>query len=362
MKTMQRRMSSLLCALLLLCTLLPTASAAQNAETVQAKFWYDTFDNRGLLYVDGEPVSVADDAHPEWCLILYGGAFYLPAQIAGEWLGASLSWDGKAAVLTTAGQPVYRSYSMDKRDLTQEERHLQEKENLEGAALTLRPDVTVTWDGKEIAFSTATGDPVYPGICQNTLYLPLRGVAGLCGKEILFLPAVDEEVGAEGSSIPDLTLPFQPRFKHTSRGALFLFDMPTKGQLDAAQNYLNQIDPLLYDGITGTLREFLSGSAVNNAQAIACLQAVSDYLDQISALPLSDTPSLQPYLVLLHKDVEEFQQAVKKFSGEVERHTQFPVSLQQMTSVMLCPYLYKTYIQIADTQRLLDAVCTQAGL
>ena len=176
-----RRTASLLCALAL--TVSVCAAAGTGRQTVRAKLW-DGYP----MYVDEIPIAVADENNLWRYPLLANGTFYIPLQTASEFLGADFTWDGKTAALTVTGDPVYRHHYRDQPESTDEEDQILLQERDEGALLTFCPDVVVTLDGKPVTFTTVSGAPSYPGICRDVLYLPLRGVAELCGKEITYLP------------------------------------------------------------------------------------------------------------------------------------------------------------------------------
>ena len=51
-------------------------------------------------------------------------------------------------------------------------------------AATISPDITIWIDGAERSFFSADGQQVYPLLCQDTVYLPLRSIGELMNKNV----------------------------------------------------------------------------------------------------------------------------------------------------------------------------------
>lgn len=350
-----RRAASLLCALAL--TVSVCAAAGTGRQTVRAKLW-DGFP----MYVDEIPIAVADENNLWRYPLLANGTFYIPLQTASEFLGADFTWDGKTAALTVTGDPVYRHHYRDQPESTDEEDQILLQERDEGALLTLCPDVVVTLDGKPVTFTTVSGASSYPGICRDVLYLPLRGVAELCGKEITYLPPIQGDPRAAGNSVTDFSLLSQPVLKRNSREELFLYDAPTKAQLDAAQAYLDQAIQLLYDGPVAALGEFLANPGMTDQEATAIMRRISTGCNQFYSIHVPDVPFLKTWFQAIQTGFRDIQWQSNDFIQDFARKLQYATSRENTVSIILTERIYSVRFCHADAQRMLDVVRAQAGL
>lgn len=87
-----------------------------------------------------------------------------------------------------------------------------------GVEVLLRPDVTVTADGQVQSFTNTLGEPVYPLLFRECVYLPIRSVAELLGKRVTWVPVA-----------------------HYGYGAVHLYNSPTQEQLTEANAYLSAV-------------------------------------------------------------------------------------------------------------------------
>ena len=157
----------------------------------------------------------------------YQGSLYLPVRTAGEWLGAEVGWDQATmtVTLTTGGEPYFRDmYAPDGQTPVEDlEEYAQLLKN--GVTARLSPDISVVLDGVEQSFANVNGTPIYPISYQGSVYLPLRSIGQLCGKQVLWLP------------YPDRSKPILDQ--------AYLYDALTEEQLAAGQAYLTECDRLL---------------------------------------------------------------------------------------------------------------------
>ena len=128
--------------------------------------------------------------------MVYEGSVYIPLRTAGEWMGAEVAWDqaNQTVTLTSGGEPSYLDMFTPEGQppMTEEEDAVFLREAQGGAEAELRPDIRIVLDGVEQNLTNARGEPVYPLVIRECVYLPVRNVGELCGKEVLWLPQTDK--------------------------------------------------------------------------------------------------------------------------------------------------------------------------
>lgn len=214
---MKKRVVSLLLALGCVLSLSVSAFAAE-VQTVHAEM------RSPIIYVENVDVGFLDSQGGMREPLLYSGTVYIPLRTAGLWMGAQVDWDQEAmtvAFTSTGETPVYYSVfdfnDMNVDRLEGVEQYQADMRN--GVDVELRPDITVTVDGQVRQFVNALGQPVYPMLFRECVYLPVRSIGELCGKQVLWLPPVPSPYGGKYP------------------GNIFLYDAPTAQQLAEANAY-----------------------------------------------------------------------------------------------------------------------------
>lgn len=213
---MKKRILSLLPALGCVLALSVPAFAAQG-QTVHADM------RCPHILVENIYAGFLDDQGGRRDPLLYHGSVYIPLRTAGLWMGARADWDREARTVTftsTGETPIYYSgFDFNTMDIERLEGIEQYQADMaDGVDVELCSDVTVIVDGQACQFTNALGQRVYPMLFRECVYLPVRSVGELCGKQVLWRP-------------------FQSRYGSTGHGDIFLFDFPTAGQLDEAGAY-----------------------------------------------------------------------------------------------------------------------------
>ncbi len=254
---------------------IPTYASVERNTPFCAKIQYWNSWNRGgaSIYVDDTVVDVWNQEDYQAELPVYNGTIYMPMRTAELWLGASVEWDEENARLAIGLRKTLPLYipvgtaPFEKR-WTEELLAQRDLEREQGVEVELRPDITVEVDGREWLMTNAAGETVYPLTLRGELYLPIRNVAQLCGKTILWLP--DPIWGTEH---------------------LYLYDPPTQGQLDYAAEYslkTQQYADQLKKGFEDIeAREDLTEETF--FEAVRALKAITDEAVSLP-YPSADTP------------------------------------------------------------------------
>jgi hypothetical protein len=109
-------------------------------------------------------------------------------------MGAETAWDVDSDTVTitsgTAEPTLFTNEDMG--DWWRPEGTEQYQYELKhGAQAELRPDLTILLDGVEQHFVNALGEPVYPIVLRDCVYVPVRSIAPLCGMEIGYIAYTD---------------------------------------------------------------------------------------------------------------------------------------------------------------------------
>lgn len=273
-------------ATLFLTMALPLGAAASQpqAATVRAELWPN------FVHVEETRVSFFNAKGEQCQPIAYNGSIYLPLRAAGEWMGADVDWDqeNRAVVLTTAGkEPLYRDmYSPDgQTPMTGEdlERYQQDLEH--GIEPLLDPGITVTLDGEALSFHNVKGDPVYPMVFRESVYLPLRSIGELCGKQVLWYPYADRSQS------------FLDR--------VYLYDPLTPEQAEAGQVHLEQCAQM-FQVIQEKLETLAVAEDLTEETFLAELEDLKTLAEQLQDLPFPDVPIL-----------DESCRGIRSLSGQI---------------------------------------------
>ena len=229
------------------------------------------------IIVDGVCVVFLNEQGETCDPMLYQGTFYLPLRTAGEWMGAEVRWDQETmtAFLETGGEPVFHDETdpAGRAPLTDPADIAAHRDRLEnGVTARLSPDITVVLDGVEQRFVNAGGAPVYPLSLEGSIYLPVRSIGQLCGKQVLWHP------------YPDRSKPILDR--------VYLYDPLTQAQLAAGQAYLARCDELLAE-LVAQKDEIKAARDWDEAAYQAKAAAMKATAEELAGLAWPDIPILQ---------------------------------------------------------------------
>ena len=250
-----------LSALVLLCAALlgsmAAVSVAASAATHVTAYM-------SQIYVDSANAVFYDPQGNRIHLFSCNGTVYMPANIAADWLGCTLSVDqaaGKAA-FTSGKQASVPTTHPDVPWENGAERF--ERYFSQGADVQLLSQFTVTVDGSPWTFSSG-GTALYPFFVDDTLYLPLRSVGERMGKVVTWVP--------ELAGIPHY------------QDELISIDAPaTQAQLQEMQTYLDQAYALYWKAAE-VGQALVDAPDLPGAKAADMLDQVKGYLRQIGQLP-----------------------------------------------------------------------------
>lgn len=122
--------------------------------------------------------------------ICYGGSIYLPAQTAGEWLGKEAAWDPEALTVNLLGDTAPQVKGRGDGNAWGVSSDILREWRANGVDVQLRPDITVMLDGQPQRFVNVNGEAVHPILWDDTVFLPLRSIGELCGKEVFYVPVL----------------------------------------------------------------------------------------------------------------------------------------------------------------------------
>ena len=202
------------------------------------------------VYIEGTRAGMLDDQWKERSVLPTDGTVYIPLKTAGLWMGAVTDWDRGAGIVTiisTGAEAVYYSqkdlYRMGAEYAFSENSVPIHAPDDQGELL---PGLTVTVDGQMQSFVNALGQPVYPLLFHNCVYLPVRSVAGWLGKQVLWTTAMNR------------------------LGEVYVYDAPTQEELDGAQAYLDTVQ-----GCVKNARAIFEGETPKTEE---------EYLDKVRAI------------------------------------------------------------------------------
>lgn len=201
-----------------------TAHGAALPQTVHAEYW------GGTVMVDGETVMVTDFRDASGKVVprfSYGGTVYIPLPTAGAWLGKNAVWDASSRTVSFSGTGGVLPERVPD---TPEDELAWEKAREEGLEVQLDPGISITMDGKTQKLVNAAGVTVYPAVYQDTVYLPLRSIGALLGKEVAY-----DALPNNGGSMVFLRTPLSPETQAQLEN--FLTDaLPASHRLAALSN------------------------------------------------------------------------------------------------------------------------------
>lgn len=161
-----RAMKAAACAMALSAALTVGASAATNVTATMRPDVTVRIDGIARDFYNAQGKEV----HP----ILYNGTTYIPLRAIGELMGKNVNWDqatgtasigGTRTTGTVSGTPDTNAKRAD-------------------VTFTLRPEYHIVIDGTERTFVNVNGEKVDPAICNGSIYLPIRAIGEIMGKQV----------------------------------------------------------------------------------------------------------------------------------------------------------------------------------
>lgn len=189
-KQFAKKLSCLSLSLILLFSSLSVIGHAISSEKV-AEIWVHR------IYVNGTPTIFLNEQGAEVPAFILNGTTYLPLRSAGEWLGASVTWNGETKEITLQTGGTGKIHA--DHDLT----FVEPNPNGDLISVVERSDIRVFLDGTLCEFKNALGAPVYPVSYNNVTYLPIRNIGTLCGMEVHYDPSAN---APDGGSRPTIFL------------------------------------------------------------------------------------------------------------------------------------------------------------
>lgn len=161
-----RAMKAAACAMALSAALTVGASAATNVTATICPDVTVRIDgiNRDFYTAQGREV------HP----IIYNGTTYLPLRAIGELMGKNVNWDQSTGTASLSGTRTPGTVNGTP-DTTATRANV---------TFTLRPEYHVSVDGTERTFVNANGAKIDPAIYNGSIYLPLRAIGEIMGKQV----------------------------------------------------------------------------------------------------------------------------------------------------------------------------------
>lgn len=181
-----KKIYSILSATVLCLSLAAPVATAAETKTVSATL------RSPWIFVDGVEMGFLDSRRGMREAITYQGTVYIPLATAGLWMGADTAWDERTVTITANGAAgVYHSLkdfnTMDVERLEGVEQYQADMVN--GVEVQLCPDMVVMVNDEPQTFANAVGEPVYPVLFREEVYLPVRSIAELLGKQVVWLPS-----------------------------------------------------------------------------------------------------------------------------------------------------------------------------
>ena len=111
-----------------------------------------------------------EEVHP----IAYNGTTYLPIRAIGELMDKNVNWDQSSLTVSISGARTAADVAGTP------DRNAMER----SITAALWPDITVMVDGVERTFTDAQSRTVYPLVYHGSVYLPVRAIGNLMGKNV----------------------------------------------------------------------------------------------------------------------------------------------------------------------------------
>ena len=166
--TIAKRVGALvLCGSLTAGALMVAAGAASTNVTAQIS------PNISVV-VDGAYQTFYNAAGQEVQPITYNGTTYLPIRAVGELMGRNVNWDQANMAVSLSGKRTTGTVSGTPDNSAK----------AQNVTASVSTDITVLVDGTRRSFTDANGKTVYPLVYNGSIYLPLRAIGNLMGKNV----------------------------------------------------------------------------------------------------------------------------------------------------------------------------------
>lgn len=261
------------CFLALLCLTSLRAPALAAEGDAPAALHLSLWEER--VYVDGTIAAFWDGNGEERQALSHNGTVYIPLRTAGEWMGAKVDWDQEALSVTfSSGQApqLHLTYADIQRPLSAEALAQLQQDRETGVDGMSRPDISVFVDGKLQHFTNVLGEAVYPVLFRECLYLPVRNIGQLCGKQVLWLPIEDD----------------QGRISH-----IYLYDRPTPAQMADGQQFC-ALSRQYVDELGAGIDALAKADGLSEALFRERLEALNATVTKIVELPLPSASIFYP--------------------------------------------------------------------
>lgn len=273
MRFAKRICSALLSAALCLSLCAP-AFAAEERQSVTVSQSFPE------VYIEGVHAGMLDDQWKRRAVLSIDGTAYISLKTAGLWMGADTVWDEEAGTVTitsTGAEPVYYSikelFHMGAEYAFPDNKVPTHAPDNQGELL---PGLTVTLNGQEKSLANALGQPVYPLLFHDCVYLPVRSVAGWLDKQVLWTTAMNR------------------------LGEVHIYSAPTQEELEGAQTYLDTVQ-----GCVKNARAIFEGEAPKTeAEHLDKVRAIQSDLKTVWTLPAPAFSGFAPCVDALRGAVE----------------------------------------------------------
>ncbi len=276
-----KKMITVILAAALLCACAVPAGALAGEGTPTTVHVDSARDMKWDTLISVENVSWAaflDGQGRQRLPMVYEGSVYIPLRTAGEWMGAEVAWDqaNQTVTLTSGGEPSYLDMFTPEGQppMTEEEDAVFLREAQGGAEAELRPDIRIVLDGVEQNLTNARGEPVYPLVIRECVYLPVRNVGELCGKEVMWF--------RESGDAPGETL----------SNRIYVYSPMTPEQQTAAADYFAQCAEK-YAGIQQALNDLAVAQDLTEETFRGRLEDLKAQVLELRDLPLPGVPILE---------------------------------------------------------------------
>lgn len=268
---MKRVCSALLSAALCLSLCAPALAAEGGRQTVTVSQSFPE------VYIEGTGAGMLDDQWKQRAVLSIDGTVYIPLKTAGLWMGAATDWDktaGTVTITSTGAEPFYYPIKdMDAEYAFPDNRVPTHAPDNRGELLR---DLTVTVNGQAQSFANVLGQPVYPLLFHDCVYLPVRSVAGWLDKQVLWTTAINR------------------------LGEVHIYSAPTQEELAGARAYVDTVQ-----GCVKNVRAILEGAKPQTeAEFLDKVRAVQSDLKTVWTLPAPDFSGFAPCVDAIRGCVE----------------------------------------------------------